>query len=104
MNVKKEKLTHHAKVDRIDRITDILLTIGVGEPMYAQYNKWNDTTSYLTDTGVIIIRSGCNDVEGSIVTMYIATEEQAFAVAKSERLPTWLWRRIVKNNKKKKNK
>lgn len=104
MTTKRENISYHAQLERTDRIVNILSTIGIGEPMYAKYANHNDTTSYLTDTGVIVIRSGKDNPNGKIVTMYVATMEQAKGVAQTSHLPNWFGRRIIKNNSKKKGK
>ena len=104
MTAKRENLSYHAQLERTDRIVEILTTIGIGEPMYARYASHNDTTSYLTDTGVVVIRSGKDNLEGKIVTMYVATMEQAKGIAQTSHLPNWFGRVIIKNNNKKKGK
>ena len=104
MTAKRENLSYHAQLERTDRIVDILTTIGIGEPMYAKYASHNDTTSYLTDTGVVVIRSGKHNSEGKIVTMYIATMEQAKGISQLSHLPNWLGRKVMKNNSKSKGK
>ena len=94
----KEIFTNHACIDRADRIAYIATTIGFGEVLYERYQPATDTYHTLSDTGVIIIRNA-NKV---IVTMYIATLPQALAVAQVSHLPTYLARKIIKNNQKKK--
>lgn len=94
----KQDFTYHASQERTDRILDIAITCGFGTTQYTRYKAENDTTHELTDTGVIIIKG----TTGAVVTMYKATMTQAVWVAQTDRLPTYLAHRILKNNQKKK--
>jgi len=97
---KKQEFTYHAAQERTDRILDIAMTCGFGNPLYRRYQTATDTWHELTDTGVIIIK-GTSD---AVVTMYKATMLQALWVAQTNHLPTYLARRILKNNGKDKKK
>lgn len=97
---KKQEFTYHASQERTDRILDIAMTCGFGNPLYRRYQEVTDTWHELTDTGVIIIK-GSKD---AVVTMYKATMSQALWVAQTDHLPTYLARRILKNNGKDKKK
>lgn len=75
--LERQKMTRHMKNDRIDRAVFIAMTVGFGNVVHTKYSEETNTYSYLTDTGVILIKNP-KDV---IITMYIANMAQAYAVS-----------------------
>lgn len=97
----KSKMTYHAFNDRFDRISYIMDTIGIGEPVVTVPDPYRqDTIKILTDTGVLIVKSATTH---KIITIYIASMDQAFAIYKlgtnNKRVPDGLLTRIRKNQK-----
>ena len=65
-------MTHHARVERADRIEYILDTIGVGE-VVGKYEKRNEYRyKAVTDTGVIMVTG----FDNALITMYIGSMEE----------------------------
>ena len=75
--IEKQEMTWHMKKDRINRAVFIAMTVGFGNVVHTKYCKESNTYSYLTDTGVIIIK----DPKDVIITMYLANVAQAYAVS-----------------------
>ena len=95
-------LTNHVVNDRLDRITAILTTVGVGEVVYKfqESNQYGPNVHCITDTGVIIIKDVYED---KIITMFMLTERRLFAYWKTHmvgRPPQYLIK-LVGNNQKK---
>lgn len=95
----KKNMTHHAQVDRSNRIEYIMDTIGIGEP-WMSYNDTPVSEKILTDTGVVIVRSIKSK---KIITIYIAHMAQALEIlqgaGKLKRLPLNMYNRIMDNQK-----
>ena len=92
--LEKQKMAKHLTHDRIDRAVYIASTIGVGKEIIRAYNEKKDSYSCLTDTGVMVIR----DPKGVIITMYIASMNQAIAMTHNQLSKTL--RNIIKRNEK----
>lgn len=102
MTAEKTLVSDHAKKDRIDRLTACLTTIGYNDfsLIVEDTKRGNNTTKYLTDTGIMIIRD--TDTK-RIVTGYMATVQQAIRMYREagyERMPNGMYKRIVRNNEK----
>ena len=98
----KVNLTDHVVNDRLDRITAILTTVGVGEVVYKfqESNQYGPNVHCITNTGVIIIKDAHED---KIITMFMLTERRLFAYWKTHmasRPPQYLVK-LVGNNQKK---
>ena len=98
----KVNLTDHVVNDRLDRITAILTTVGVGEVVYKfqESNQYGPNVHCITNTGVIIIKDAYED---KIITMFMLTERRLFAYWKTHmvgRPPQYLVK-LVGNNQKK---
>lgn len=71
-------MTYHAQVEREARIDYIIDVLGdFGQPIASQKNLDNDTTTFLTNLGVIIIKGTTSQ---KLVTMYLASTAQATAI------------------------
>ena len=102
MTAEKTTISHHASNDRIERLTACLATLGMNEYVLSvkDTERNNNTTKFLTDTGIIIIRNSDN---GNVVTGYMASISQAikmYKVAGFEKMPNGMYRKVVRNNKK----
>ena len=102
MTAEKTTISYHASEERIERLTACLTTLGYNDFVLQVEDKQrgNNTTQFLTDTGIIIVRNNDN---GNIVTGYMATIAQAikmYRVAGYERMPGGMYRKVVRNNEK----
>jgi hypothetical protein len=97
--MEKVKFSQHMLTDRVDRYVMIATKVGFGEVLYstAQKGRPNGTTiAELTTTGVMIVKTA----EGTIVTMYCATLATAMHTFNLQRLPSALYKVIVRNQTK----
>lgn len=70
------KLTYHARVERLDRIVDILSTVGLGEPIARRINPNNKRINepsfeVLTSSGIILIISEKDELITAYATSFI---------------------------------
>ena len=93
--LERQEMAKHLTHDRIDRAVYIASTVGVGKEVIRTYNEKRDSYSCLTDTGVMVIR----DPKGVIITMYIASMNQAIAMSNNQLSKTL--RNTIKHNEKK---
>lgn len=105
MTAEKTTISYHASEERINRLTACLATIGYNEFVLQVEDKkrGNNTTKFLTDTGIVIIRNTDN---GNIVTGYMATVSQAikmYRMAGYKRMPNGMYKKIARNNEKHKD-
>ena len=94
----REKLTYHAREERVERIARILMTIGIGN-VVIEKEMTDRAIGQLTDTGVLIIR---NKKDNAIVTMYVCDMNKATWMFEGQ-LPRGLKNTIRKNHAKKLN-
>lgn len=102
MTAEKTTISYHANEERIERLTACLTTLGYNDFVLQVEDKkrGNNTTQFLTDTGIIIVRNSDN---GNLVTGYMATVAQAikmYRVAGYHKMPDGMYRRVVRNNEK----
>ena len=101
----KQNFTNHLINDRLDRVTHILTTVGVGEVLYKfqESNQYGPNLHCITDTGVLIIKSADDDC---IITMFMLTERRLFAYWKAHQttrhIPQSLLNTVRNNEKKRK--
>ena len=105
MTAEKTTISYHASEERIERLTACLATLGMNEYVLSvkDNERNNNTTKFLTDTGIIIIRNSDN---GNIVTGYMASVSQAarmYKMAGFEKMPNGMYKKVTSNNKKHKN-
>lgn len=98
----KTPVSDHAKVDRIERLTACLTTLGYENFVLVveDTKRKNNTTKYLTDTGIMVIR---DTDTGRIVTGYMATVQQAarmYREAGYNKMPNGMYKKISRNNEK----
>lgn len=91
------QISHHMQDDRVERATFIAATIGYGEVIKEKYytNEIGLLCRQLTDTGVIILRSGDKKI---VITVYIADPRQ-IGQFYNDRPPQWILRKAYKNEK-----
>ena len=101
----KRNFTNHLINDRLDRVTDILTTVGVGEVLYKfqESNQYGPNLHCITDTGVLIIKTAD---DACIITMFMLTERRLFAYWKAHQsnphIPQALLNTVRNNEKKRK--
>ena len=93
----KMKMTYHASIERADRLTNLIMTLGFNEIVYETIDKKHpDCKICITDTGIILIRNG---QDGRLITGYMATVDKALAICKGN-IPVSLKKTVVYNCKK----
>lgn len=103
MKVQRFNFSEHLITDRIERMTNIAITIGFGDIVeeFPDENEYGNTWHCLTDTGVVIIKT--EDKE-KIITMFAARADRVCAYYKAKKgvkyAPNWLVQ-VAKNNEKK---
>jgi hypothetical protein len=91
-------MTEHFQKERASRYAYIATTIGVGKIIHEHkqaYNKWGTEPCIvgITDTGVVIVKTH----EGTIVTMYIVSLQEARKYFVNAAMPLVL-EAIIKTN------
>lgn len=102
MTAEKTTISYHASEERIERLTACMTALGYNEFVLQVEDKErkNNTTKFLTDTGIVIVRNSNN---GNLVTGYMATVAQAvkmYRMAGYKKMPDGMYRRVVRNNEK----
>ena len=90
-------MTNHAKVDRIDRLTEIAMTVGWGDIILTIQE--NHKRYCLTSTGVLLVK---NEVEEILITAYLANHFRVAAMYKTmgyDRVPTAIYKKVLNNEK-----
>lgn len=105
MTAEKTLVSYHASNQRDNRLSACLTTLGINEYVLQveDIERGNNTTKFLTDTGIIIVRNSDN---GNIVTGYMATVSQVkklYQMAGFEKMPNGIYKKVKKNNEKHKN-
>lgn len=94
--MKKYDMTHHAQVDRLNRLSQCIETIGVGEILKQKIDTERQTITQVTSTGLILV---VGLKSGKLVTGYMGTVSQ-IAYLYNGHTPTSLLRKVKENNKK----
>ena len=103
--MKNNNLSKHLMDDRLDRVANIITTIGLGEVLYKfpGENEVGPNLHCITSTGVLIIKTADDT---TIITMFMLTEKRFFAYWKAycegKKLPNALLCTIKNNEKKRK--
>ena len=93
----KMKMSHHAVNDRLDRLTNLALTLGMGEVIFSRPDhRHPGTIKEITTTGIILCKSEQN---GCLITAFMATVEQAYELY-GGRPPQTIFNTVKYNNKK----
>lgn len=95
----KNNMTKHAQVDRFDRLSKIVETVGFGND-YCTITQDDGALKTLTTTGIVIVR---NEITKKVITAYPATLNQARAIivkkTGNETLPHSLFKAVMANQK-----
>lgn len=92
------QLTQHALNDRMDRLMEIAMTIGWGEPCLEVEEETN--VYVITSTGVVLVKN----LEGKLITAYVGSIQKVFAIYRSHgynELPYDLMTTVIQNSKRK---
>ena len=94
----KVELTYHARVERIDRLTALLVNLELGEIILEAPDERNEgSIRCLTSTGIVLVKSMYT---GAIITGYMATMDQLHAMYYSinqREIPRDILRRVKRN-------
>ena len=98
-------VSQHCSSDRLDRLVNIIMEIGVGEiiHVFPASNQYGPTEHCVTNTGVLIIRS---PKDGKMITGFMLTTDRAVALYRANGLknpPAGLMKTIHNNEKKRKH-
>lgn len=90
------EMTYHCKVERAERVQNIVEQIGVGQIIKKSFI--NNCYTCITDTGVTIIKTAD---ETKIVTMYVTTYRELVVVYNGEKkIPPFLKKKVNHNQSK----
>lgn len=97
--IMKVEMTRHAQEDRIDRLTECLIKLGMNEiirELNIHKGPGNNAIYSITDTGIVFVKS---ITTGKLITGYMMSTAQviAFFDQVGERVPKALFQ-TVKNN------
>ena len=94
----KVELTYHARVERIDRLTALLVNLELGEIILEAPDERNEgSVRCLTSTGIVLVKSIHT---GALITGYMATMDQLHAMYYSinqREIPRDILRRVKRN-------
>lgn len=89
-------LSHHCKVERAERVRQIIEQIGIGQIIKKSFV--NNCYTCITDTGITIIKTAD---ETKVVTMYVTTYRELVMVYNGEkRIPPFLKKKVNHNQSK----
>lgn len=94
--MKKYNMTHHAQVDRLERLSLCIETVGVGDILKQCIDQERQTITQVTSTGLVLI---IGLKSGKLVTGFMGTVSQ-IAYLYHGHTPTSLMRVVKENNKK----
>lgn len=87
----------HISLDRSDRLTYILLNVGLGtrfiKEEYTVDEKGRGSWQCLTDTGVLVVYDATKTYA---ITAYVATQPKVSAMYKGN-TPSWVFKMVRKN-------
>lgn len=92
-NIKNFIWSEHARLERMERMTAILMTVGFGEIQYSK-QSFENRVKHFTSTGCILVT--CDNI---IITAYVATRSQMLDFFDGQ-VPSTV-RKIVKESNKK---
>ena len=94
------KLSHHARQDRVERLSRIVVEVGIGHTVFEYIER--ERTCQITSTGVLMVYS-MEDTQRVLLTAYLLTMEKAASVYKHcgyNDIPRIVVNTINKNKKK----
>lgn len=97
-----ENMTYHCKVQRANRVENIIKEIGIGQIVKEKYTQFRagDAGKYicLTDTGITIIK---DEKKEKIITMYVTTQRELVSVfGGTKKIPPYLKKKVDRNQSK----
>lgn len=93
--MKKYDMTYHAQVDRLDRLSLCIETVGVGDILKQRIDQERQTITQVTSTGLILV---VGLKSGKLITGFMGTVSQV-AYLYQGHTPTSLMKVVKKNNK-----
>ena len=97
------KMSYHCRVQRRNRVQQIIDQIGLGQIVREKYFRSPEqiqrnepgTFTCITDTGITIIK---DEKKSTVITMYVTTYRELVAVYGGERnIPMYLHKRVDRN-------
>jgi hypothetical protein len=93
------EMTYHVRVQRAERVKNIIEKIGMGQVVKEKYVRYElgQAGKYvcITDTGVTIIKS---EDKLKIITMYVTTQRELVAVfGGANKVPSFLRKKVDHN-------
>ena len=94
-----EQMSYHVRVDRAERVNNIINIIGIGQIIKEKYVRFNLDQAgrwvCLTDTGVTIVKT---EDKQKIITMYVTTQRELVAVfGGNKKVPAFLKKKVDHN-------
>ena len=90
------ELTYHVKVERAQRVQNIVEKIGMGQVVKEKF--MNGSYTCITDTGVTIIKTAD---KLKVITIYVTTQRELVAVyGGTKKIPSFLRKRVDHNQSK----
>ena len=87
------EMTYHVRIERRDRVQNIINQIGIGQVVKEKYV--NGCYTCITDTGVTLIKSAD---KLKLVTMYVTTYKELVAVYNGpKKIPHYLRKKVDHN-------
>lgn len=102
----KEQMTYHCKVQRANRVKQIIDNIGIGQVVVEKYIHTaaqiaeGKPGKYIcvTDTGITIIKT---EDKQKVITMYVTTQNELVRIYNGvKRVPAYLRKRVDHNQSK----
>jgi hypothetical protein len=99
----KQEISRHIIQDRMERMVLIATTIGYGNIIreFITDGKYGKIRQCITDTGVIILKEYDTN---KVITAYVITVDRLIATyraeAPNERVPQYLYKTVLNNQKK----
>ena len=94
----KITISEHVRTERLDRLTNIAMLVGIGEKEVLTV-PIEDKLYCLTDTGVLLVKSADG---GFLITAYLATLKQAkgyYTRAGYKAMPDYIYKKVKHNEK-----
>lgn len=94
------EMTYHVKVERAERVAQIIKQIGIGQVIkekYIGYGIGGQAGRYLciTDTGITLVKS---EDKVKLITMYVTTQNELVAVyGGTKKIPPFLRKKVDHN-------
>lgn len=97
--MKLTKLSYHMTADHIERTTEILMTVGLGDEIFRRRwtDKWGrDCIRSITTTGVMICYAPEDE---TVITVFVPTLKQVRQLFRTNHCPEYLFNVCEKNQR-----